>query len=872
MLVCGLHAQILFHNDFEHLPLGNYDYDQFKIDWHNPEWQTGITHGRVSIGIRGQTKVLEVLYPAGKYGSFSNTSGAQWPMRLEQSYEELYLQYWFKFDAGFEWVLGGKLPGLIGGRDSSGGVVAGGYLPDGTDGWSARFMWHKEGKIFAYLYYPDMPDQFGHNIFLQNPDGSDFVLQPNVWYQLTQRVKMNTPGERDGILQAWLNGQMVLDKQDIRYRDVSSLEIDGLYFSTFYGGNTPEWAPQHDNRAFFDDFLISTAPFNGLEQASGIQLQINPIEDVAVFTQEEATALVTVQGAANVNFVLRDAPEFVRIFPGDGQDATILVEPGEYDAGRYEIRVEANLRGISSTTTLHLQVLEEDASGAAYRINAGADADTILHGVKWSRDQYYSGNTSANVSTGNIEATRYDAIYLSERLGDNFTYHFPLPEGNYDVVLHFAEIDYTSPGSRVQNIIVEDSAYTLQHYDIYAAAGGYRAEAKIVRDIAVSDGGMDIELASLRGGAQISAIEIFRQLPSNFKPAFSLSGDVALNEGFTNEKTVYVFPWDPALGEEEQIIQYEIKPTTVDFATMSFNPGTGQVDFSVLPGKSGSQTFTITADDGFPFNNAYTRSFNLVVLPCERAEFVNTSALRINAGGCDITGVDTSSEAITYWADQDFSTNTQTWTVPGAIAGTQLENLYRTERYGNAFSYEFPLPNGAYKVILHFAENTWSGTGVRVFDVFIENNQVLKDFDIFAEVGMNHALTKTFDPIQVEDEMLDIYFQSSADMAKVSAIEVIGKEMSVNNWPASQPDEEVKLFPQPIYGGQAFNLQYVSSDGNITHLQLLNSLGQIMWHTSLRSRPGVNQVKVATSNLAGGMYYLCIQNGQQLLTKKVLVE
>lgn len=47
-------------------------------------------------------------------------TGTQWPTSLEEfegleaQYDSLYLRYYVKFEEGFDFVKGGKLPGLMG--------------------------------------------------------------------------------------------------------------------------------------------------------------------------------------------------------------------------------------------------------------------------------------------------------------------------------------------------------------------------------------------------------------------------------------------------------------------------------------------------------------------------------------------------------------------------------------------------------------------------------------------------------------------------------------------------------------------------------------------------------------------------------------
>ncbi|ERN14348.1 hypothetical protein AMTR_s00033p00213100 [Amborella trichopoda] len=68
--------------------------------------------------------------------------------------------------------------------------------------------------------------------------------------------------------------------------------------------------------------------------------------------------------------------------------------------------------------------------------------------------------------------------------------------------------------------------------------------------------------------------------------------------------------------------------------------------------------------------------------------------------------------------------------------------IYQSARYGN-FSYKFTnLEPGDYFLDLHFAEiiNTYGPSGMRVFDVFIQEKKVLCRLDIYSRVGANTAL------------------------------------------------------------------------------------------------------------------------------------
>lgn len=191
------------------------------------------------------------------------------------------------------------------------------------------------------------------------------------------------------------------------------------------------------------------------------------------------------------------------------------------------------------------------------------------------------------------------------------------------------------------------------------------------------------------------------------------------------------------------------------------------------------------------------------------------NSIFVNAGGLQIT-----TDNKLFYSDQNFDS--------GSIyknVNTNLSGVYTTERYGpeKKFNYAFDVENGTYSIKLHFAEIYWGATGggsgsagKRVFDVTIEDQLVLDDYDIFAEVGAAVPSVKEF-IIKVIDGNLVLSFDSSGlngvDSPKVSAIEIIKKEESdfkpfITTW------EIDKDFVKTISAtGDAYNYDISWGDG-----------------------------------------------------------
>ncbi|MGK7888382.1 MAG: polysaccharide lyase [Leptolyngbyaceae cyanobacterium] len=160
--------------------------------------------------------------------------------------EQLRLSYYLRFSDNFDFVKGGKLPGLYGGTANSGG-----HIPDGTDGFSTRFMWRQNGAGEVYAYLPTS-DHYGTSLGQGN-----WQFQPGQWHHLVQEVRLNQPGQANGIIRVWLDDQLVLDQTDVVFRTTEQLQIDGIFFSTFFGGGDLSWATPQAVYADFAAFSIA---------------------------------------------------------------------------------------------------------------------------------------------------------------------------------------------------------------------------------------------------------------------------------------------------------------------------------------------------------------------------------------------------------------------------------------------------------------------------------------------------------------------------------------------------------------------------------------------------------------------------------------
>jgi hypothetical protein len=292
---------------FENHKLGLYDIATFINDW-GSEPRRGVKEKRCKIVKKKNGKVLEITIPK----DTESKGGSFWRLDLPKNLTDVTFEYDIMFGEKFNFVRGGKLPGL------AGGTAPGGGSKD-KDGFSARLMWReidfenelsikepltkkikvlkemvksdKNNKkreeilnqikiikneiikvgwhfrdlvkepskafLVQYLYYPDKKGRFGENIAYKygNNRNNKVFVESDKWYNIKMNIKLSeNPKQKDTVL-AWINGKKVLDeKRDLRKK--KSYGINQVMFSLFFGGDDETWHTKKDEKVYFKNFII----------------------------------------------------------------------------------------------------------------------------------------------------------------------------------------------------------------------------------------------------------------------------------------------------------------------------------------------------------------------------------------------------------------------------------------------------------------------------------------------------------------------------------------------------------------------------------------------------------------------------------------
>ncbi|GAA6060768.1 hypothetical protein JCM10212_006748 [Sporobolomyces blumeae] len=208
--------------------------------------------------------VLQVDYPR---GTRDGTQFFMTPMRPDAHVRTAVLQYDVAFDPEFDFVKGGKLPGVYGSKLGAESVCSGGNRLASC--FSARLMWRQrgEGEVYAYIPTYDgfcrQSDVDCNAVYGISLSRGSFDFSAGGWTTITQLVALNTPGYANGLLYLWANGSLALAHTGLVWRTQESVTLSKIMFSTFFGGGDPSWDSKGGS-SYFRNFQVyaGTLPSN----------------------------------------------------------------------------------------------------------------------------------------------------------------------------------------------------------------------------------------------------------------------------------------------------------------------------------------------------------------------------------------------------------------------------------------------------------------------------------------------------------------------------------------------------------------------------------------------------------------------------------
>ena len=235
---------------------------------------------------------------------------------------------------------------------------------------------------------------------------------------------------------------------------------------------------------------------------------------------------------------------------------------------------------------------------------------------------------------------------------------------------------------------------------------------------------------------------------------------------------------------------------------------------------------------------------------------------RINAGGNEYTTI----EGKTFAPDVYFAHGEVATPASADVINTADDYLYQTSRHGGGFSYGIPIGNGIFDVVLHFNETYWGhivpgGVGSRKFNVYVELEKRLSEYDIFAAAGGAMRPVKETVRVVVTDGVLNFYFaRGTADIPRISAIEIIPIQVYTVDRVAADggnPDAagRIRLHPNPVQ--DKFRVTLPAAPGAVA-TAILDATGKV-YATNAHRRVGDTELEVDAATLRPGLYLLRLQ-------------
>ena len=195
---------------------------------------------------------LQIELPAGTFRAV----GARYYFPGEHK-DEIFFRYMLRLN-NWDTTSDGKLPGPAGIY----GASARGCIPstEASPGWSARMLFKATGALQAgpddtvigyYVYHLDQPGSCGENM-IWDPG----VVVHNRWYCVEGHVRLNTPGENDGVIEGWLDGVQAMRRDDMAFRrdGESNIHVREFFLNVYHGGTEP--AP-NDMDLTIDQLVVS---------------------------------------------------------------------------------------------------------------------------------------------------------------------------------------------------------------------------------------------------------------------------------------------------------------------------------------------------------------------------------------------------------------------------------------------------------------------------------------------------------------------------------------------------------------------------------------------------------------------------------------
>lgn len=240
----------------------------------------------------GAGKSMECVYPAGK-GQFGHgnrkvvfgDSPVGKPHRRGERFEDVYWRVYVKHPAGWQ-------------GDPAKMSRAIGFV---SHKWDQAFILHvwgggngvltldpatgvRNGQIVTTRY-----NDFAKLKWLGNSPKGKFPVhatdQAGRWVCVEARMKLNTPGKKDGVATLWVDGRLDCERSNVDFRGTwADRGINAVFLEAYWNDGSPV-----DQSRWYDEFVVSTEPIGPVVAAANPTLIKTPAADAQAWAVEIAS-------------------------------------------------------------------------------------------------------------------------------------------------------------------------------------------------------------------------------------------------------------------------------------------------------------------------------------------------------------------------------------------------------------------------------------------------------------------------------------------------------------------------------------------------------------------------------------------------------
>lgn len=273
----------------------------------------------------------------------------------------------------------------------------------------------------------------------------------------------------------------------------------------------------------------------------------------------------------------------VALAPGQSVGVDVVFAPLEAGVAEATLLARQNGQG-APPIAVDLSGRALGPTGADLLFTAGPNEFVEPGGQLWIPEYDFTGGSYA-LSSGAVSGTELDALFHTVRVGAQFGYSVPVPNGVYELEILTFEPVKTAPGQRVFDVEVE-GVVVMDDLDIYDEVGRFAAYTSPPVTVVVADGVLDLSFNASVAQALLSGVTL-RSVPVLSSPTPALTygivdqglesslSFVIQNDGLHTGQLDSVTFGEPTLGSSADF--------RIDHAGISYVGAAGERTYAIQP-------------------------------------------------------------------------------------------------------------------------------------------------------------------------------------------------------------------------------------------------------------------------------------------------